>query len=80
MIAPGRYQHYKGKFYRVIGTARDSETLAETVVYQAEYDDKRFGKKSLWVRPEKMFLEKVVVNGKTVPMDVTITVSFTLSG
>jgi len=64
---PGKYLHFKGKKYRVLGTARHSETLEELVVYQALYESKEFGKDSLWVRPKKMFLEKVVVDGKEVP-------------
>jgi len=63
----GKYQHYKGKFYRVIGVARHSETLEELVVYQALYYTKEFGKNSLWVRPKKMFLEKLIIKGKKVP-------------
>jgi len=63
----GKYQHYKGKFYEVIGVARHSETLEELVVYRALYDSKKFGKDSLWVRPKSMFLERVVVDGKEVP-------------
>lgn len=66
-IKPGKYQHYKGKFYQVIGVARHSETLEELVVYQALYDSKEFGANSLWVRPKKMFMETVVVDGKKVP-------------
>lgn len=58
----GAYEHYKGNRYRVIGTARHSETLEELVVYQALY-----GKKELWVRPLKMFLENVEVDGEKVP-------------
>ena len=64
-IKPGRYRHYKGKFYDVIGIARHSETLEEFVVYKALYRTK-FGKNSLWVRPQKMFLEKVRVNNHLV--------------
>jgi len=63
----GKYQHWKGNFYRVLGLARNSETLEELVVYQALYNSKEFGKKSLWVRPKKMFMEKVKVDGKKVP-------------
>jgi len=63
----GKYQHYKGKMYEVIGVARHSETLEELVVYRALYDSEEFGKNALWVRPKKMFLENVVVNGKEVP-------------
>lgn len=63
----GKYQHFKGNFYKVIGTARHSDTMEELVVYQALYKSKKFGKNSLWVRPKKMFLENVSVNGKSVP-------------
>jgi hypothetical protein len=60
----GKYRHYKGKFYEVIGTAIHSETLERLVVYRALYESKDFPKDQLWVRPEKMFLEKVLVDGK----------------
>jgi hypothetical protein len=57
----GRYRHYKGKEYTVIGVACHSETEEELVVYRKEYGDR-----SLWVRPKAMFLETVEVNGETV--------------
>ena len=66
-LRKGKYRHYKGKFYEVIGTARHTETLEEFVVYKALYDSKEFGKNALWVRPKKMFLEKVMFEGKKVP-------------
>lgn len=59
---PGRYEHYKGKFYRVIGVARHSETAEDLVVYQALY-----GERGLWARPLKMFIEDVDVGGKKIP-------------
>jgi hypothetical protein len=62
MIKLGKYRHYKGNEYQVIGVAKHSETLEELVVYKALY-----GNKQIWVRPVKMFLEKVEVNGKKVP-------------
>jgi hypothetical protein len=65
-IKLGRYQHYKGKFYEVIGSARHSETLEELVVYRALYESE-YGKNALWVRPKAMFLESVLVDGKEVP-------------
>ncbi len=65
-IKLGKYRHYKGKEYEVIGVARHSETLEELVVYKALYTSE-FGKNSLWVRPKKMFLETVEVDGKKVP-------------
>ncbi|MDO9231044.1 MAG: DUF1653 domain-containing protein [bacterium] len=61
----GKYLHYKNKFYEVIGEARHSETLEKLVVYYSL--DKNFKRKSLWIRPKKMFLEKVEVSGKKVP-------------
>lgn len=60
-IRPGIYEHYKGKKYRVLGVAKHSETLEDLVVYEALYDNKV---SKLWVRPLKMFLEKVEVNGQ----------------
>lgn len=54
----GRYRHYKGNFYEVIGVGRHSETEEEYVIYRALYGD--YG---LWIRPKQMFLEKILVNG-----------------
>ena len=61
-MTAGRYRHYKGKDYIVLGVARHSETNEEMVVYRQDYGDK-----GLWVRPKAMFLESVEVGGKTVP-------------
>ena len=68
-IHTGRYRHYKGNEYTVIGTARHSETLEELVVYRQEYGDH-----GLWVRPIKMFLESVEVDGEVVSRFQRITV------
>ena len=59
-IRPGRYRHFKGKEYEVLGVARYSETQEEMVVYRALYGD--FG---LWVRPARMWNEIVERDGKT---------------
>lgn len=59
-IKPGRYRHFKGKEYEVLGVARHSETQEELVVYRALYGD--FG---LWVRPVSMWNEAVERDGKT---------------
>ena len=59
-IKPGRYRHFKGKEYEVLGVARHSETQDELVVYRALYGD--FG---LWVRPVSMWNEAVERDGKT---------------
>ena len=66
-IKLGKYKHYKGKQYEVVGFARHSETLEELVIYKALYDSEEFGNNALWVRPKVMFLETVVVDGKEVP-------------
>ena len=59
-IKPGRYRHFKGNEYEVLGIARHSETEEELVVYRALYGD--FG---LWVRPAQMWNETVERDGKT---------------
>ncbi len=64
VVIGAKYRHHKGKFYRVLGVAKHSETLEEFVYYECLYDNPN-GKH--WVRPKKMFLEDVVVNGKKVP-------------
>ena len=61
-ISPGRYRHYKGNEYEVIGTAHHSETQELFVVYRALYGDS-----GLWIRPAAMFAETVEHNGVTVP-------------
>jgi hypothetical protein len=62
----GKYKHYKGKEYKVIGIATHSETLEELVVYEALYEIEGKGFNSLWVRPKKMFEEKIELNGTMV--------------
>ena len=59
-IKPGRYRHFKGKEYEVLGVARHSETDEKLVVYRALYGD--FG---LWVRPVSMWNETVERDGRT---------------
>ena len=61
-IKLGKYKHYKGKPYEVIGVARHSETLEEMVLYKAMYQTEG---ENLWVRPLTMFLETVEIDGKT---------------
>jgi hypothetical protein len=62
MVQPGRYRHYKGQEYEVLGVARHSETEEEYVVYRALY-----GERGLWIRPTTMFEELVVIEGRHVP-------------
>lgn len=55
----GRYRHYKGGEYEVLGVVRHSETLEPMVLYRALY-----GGAGLWVRPFAMFVEQVEQNGE----------------
>ena len=57
-IKQGRYRHFKGNEYRVLGMARHSETMEEMVVYQALY-----GEHGIWVRPAHMWNETVDRDG-----------------
>ena len=58
----GRYRHYKGLHYEVIGTVRHSETLEPMTLYRALY-----GEHGLWVRPASMFIEDVTIDGVRQP-------------
>jgi hypothetical protein len=57
-LAPGKYRHFKGNEYLVLGVVRHSETLEEMVIYHPEEDPDR-----TWVRPLEMFLEPVDRDG-----------------
>jgi hypothetical protein len=59
-IRIGKYRHFKGNEYEVIGIAKHSETMEDMVVYRALY-----GNGELWVRPADMWNEAVERNGKT---------------
>ena len=58
-IRPGKYRHFKGKEYEVLGLATHSETLEQMVVYRPLY-----GEGGLWVRPAAMWNEIVERDGK----------------
>ena len=58
-IKPGRYRHFKGNEYEVIGLARHSETQEGMVVYRALY-----GERGIWVRPASMWNETVERGGE----------------
>ena len=66
-VQPGRYRHYKGKEYQVLGCARHTETEEEFVVYQALY-----GERGLWIRPKAMFLETVQIGITSVPRFILV--------
>lgn len=61
-IKLGKYRHFKGMEYEVVGVAKHSETLEKMVVYRALY-----GERGLWVRPASMWNETVTRDGKTTP-------------
>ena len=59
LIINGKYQHFKGKFYKLIGIAKNSENSREEfVVYQGLYDDNQ-----IWIRLKENFLETVIHEG-----------------
>ena len=66
-LKPGRYRHFKGGEYELIGTAKHSETLEPMVVYRALY-----GEGGLWVRPAAMWAEQVERDGYSGPRFVYI--------
>lgn len=61
-IKPGRYRHFKGGEYEVLGVAKDSESLQEFVVYRALY-----GERALWIRPAEMFCQLIERGGERRP-------------
>lgn len=61
-IPLGRYRHYKGGEYEVIGVVRHSETLEPMVLYRPLYNAS-----GMWVRPFNMFLEPVAHDGRVQP-------------
>jgi hypothetical protein len=58
-IELGRYRHYKGGEYEVLGVVRHSETCEPMVLYRPLYNAT-----GAWVRPFAMFFEPVEFNGK----------------
>ncbi len=66
-LKPGKYRHFKGGEYELIGIAKHSETLEDMVVYRALY-----GEGGLWVRPAAMWTETVEKAGYTGPRFIYI--------
>ncbi len=64
-IKLGKYRHFKGGEYQVVGTARHSESLAVMVIYKPLYDLKE-GELETWVRPIEMFFDTKEHEGETV--------------
>ena len=63
LIKTGIYRHYKGKDYKVIGTARHSESEEDLVLYFPLYGAEE--DRTYWVRPLKMFTEEIEVDDQT---------------
>jgi cyclomaltodextrinase / maltogenic alpha-amylase / neopullulanase len=59
----GKYRHFKGNEYEVVGVARHSESLEEYVIYKPLYDSVS----EYWIRPLAMFLETVERDGVVRP-------------
>ena len=60
-LRAGKYVHFKGGEYEVLGVATHSETQEQLVVYRPLYGDQ-----DLWVRPLVMFEEKVTHAGEII--------------
>jgi hypothetical protein len=66
-IRTGKYKHYRGNLYQVIGMAKHGETLEEMVLYRPLSKGRGTEEATLLVRPAELFEEKVEIEGKTVP-------------
>lgn len=66
-IKLGIYKHYKGGYYKVLGAARNENTLEEVVVYRSISRGLETGEGPLWVRPLEQFKEEIEYRGKQVP-------------
>ena len=62
LAPPGRYRHYKGLDYQLLGVVRHSESLEPMVLYRQLY-----AARGDWVRPYAMFFEDVVIDGVKQP-------------
>ena len=71
-IKLGKYKHFKGGKYEVMGVARHSETLEKLVIYKALYINKQYEKGQIWARPLAMFMSLKNINGKKIPRFVFI--------
>jgi hypothetical protein len=67
VVKLGKYQHYKGQLYEVIGEGIHTETREPVVIYKMLYETPDFPFGSLWVRPKTMFLENIELNGGSAP-------------
>jgi hypothetical protein len=61
-IEIGKYRHYKGNEYEVVGVAMYTETLEPLVIYKPLHE----AVVGYWVRPYEMFVDNVTVDGKSI--------------
>ncbi|MCK5286069.1 MAG: DUF1653 domain-containing protein [Candidatus Pacebacteria bacterium] len=62
----GKYRHFKGGEYEVIGVANHSESLEKLVIYKALYDSEEFGSDAIWARPFEDFIGTKNIEGKEI--------------
>jgi len=67
----GKYRHYKGNMYEVLGVVHHTETRQKMVLYRALYDcpdlKEEYGDDPWFVRPFDMFVEEIEHNGTKLP-------------
>ena len=66
-IRLGKYQHYKGGFYEVLGVGKNTETMEDFVIYKSLYNSPDYPKGTFWIRPKEIFFEQVEVKGQKIP-------------
>ena len=62
----GKYKHFKGKEYEIIGIANHSESLEKLFIYKALNDSEEFGSNTTWARPYDLFIGEKELDGKRV--------------
>ena len=65
-IKLGKYRHFKGKEYEVLGVGHHSESLEKLVIYRALYDSEDFGPNAIWARLYEDFIGVKEIDGKEV--------------
>jgi len=66
-IKLGKYEHFKGKQYEVVGFAKNTETFERFVLYRPLYEPNDLEEDTVWARPMNMFVERVYFEGESVP-------------
>ena len=66
-IKLGKYKHFKGEVYEVVGGCVHTETMKPLVLYKSLTGTKEYPADIIWARPKAMFLDKVVYNNEEIP-------------